>query len=89
MRDIEFACYAAILRNLLVQRVEQQVGLIAFAHVAAIKRGLKVGGGLGVVVSAAIDIVYEEADAQALAGIHGEFRLEVILAVSAVAAVVV
>ena len=57
---------AAVLRNLLVESGKQQMSLIAFAEIRAVEQELEVRRALLRIVAASVEIVDDEADAEAL-----------------------
>ena len=71
----------AVLGYLLVVGREEQVSLIAVAEIGTVEREVEVRRALILVVSAGVNVVELEAEAQLLVGVDGEVGLEAVLTV--------
>ena len=89
MSDVVVVGDTTVFCHFLMIGLDEQMCLIAIAHITAPHGVVEVGRTLICLESASVDIVELESNTYAFAGINGKKSLEVILAIGAVAAVVI
>ena len=80
---------SSVLGDLLMQRRKQQMSLITVAQIAAIHGIINVRRRLTIVITTTVQVIKLEACAQSLSHVYAKERLEMVLTVDSVPAIVV